>query len=211
MAKPVWTRVAVGAWMFMVVGAAFLAVKFEPAAGAFLMAGAVVGPVIGFMLLRRTTGGVFPAWRDPLLDRDLPPIDAGSTEEWLAGRGALGGGAAGSAALPAAAVRAAWWEPEPSAALADLAWKVDPDPPEALLRRATRKGLRAARRALPGRGEVRVTGDLRRRPGPDLVRVRLVVRGQADAVKPWARAAEGAFARTFEKSVGTGFRLERTG
>ena len=51
---------------------------------------------------------------------------------------------------------------------------------------------------MPGRGAVRVSGALRRRSGPDLVAVRVVVRGQADDVRPWLRDSLTSFAETFE-------------
>ncbi|HLE96754.1 MAG TPA: hypothetical protein VI997_05220 [Candidatus Thermoplasmatota archaeon] len=175
-------------------------------------AAAVVG-VLAFaglaaaLAFRWTTAGVFPAWKEPLLDPTLPPLHTGTPEEWLAGRSALGAGAAGSANLRAAAVRAMWWMPEPRAAVADLRWRVDPDPDERGLRRATRAGLRAARRSLRTRGGVRVRGAWHRVAGPDVVSVRLVVRSHGD-VKANARSAEEAFAGAFEARL-PGHRLLR--
>jgi len=166
-------------------------------------------PLVAFFLLRRSRNGVLRGWREPLMDRSLQPLDAGTPEEWLAGRGALGGGVAGSAALKSAAVRAMWHESEPSSARAELTWRVEPDPEPRALAKATRKALRAARRSLPGRGEVRVTGDLRRLPGPDRITVHLTVRGQADDVRPWARRAEDAFATEFERCLAPGRRVRR--
>lgn len=179
-------------------------------AGLILGLAFVIGaPILAFFALRRCRNGVF--WREPLLDRALPPLDVGTPEEWTDGRGALGGGVAGSAALRESYTRAMWHEAAPSTALADLSWRVDPNPAPGALKKATTKGLKPARQSLPGRGEGRVVGDLRRLAGPGRVTVRLVVRGQADDVKPWARVAEEAFARAFEDQMGRGHRVRREG
>jgi hypothetical protein len=172
---------------------------------------ALVGgiPIIGYLLLRSSRGGILSGWREPLMDASLSGLSAGTPEEWVRGRGALGAGSGGAADLKAAAVRAVWWEPEPSAAVAELRWRVSPDPPTGALARATRKATSAAKRALPGRGGVRVTGGLRRQPGPDLVVVRLVVRGQTDEIKTWVRPVEEAFAAEFGRRLGPAFQLDR--
>lgn len=156
---------------------------------------------LALFLLRRTYNGIAPEWLAPVLDPDLPPLGAGTPQEWLAGRSALGS-AGGSATLRAAAVRSAWWMPEPrSLGVADVRFRVDPDPSDRDLVRATKAGLRAARRALPGRGAVRASGGVRRVAGPDVVTVRLVVRAVGDGVA-WARLAEEAFATEFAERMG---------
>jgi hypothetical protein len=163
--------------------------------------------LLAWRLYRTSSGGIFPGWKESLLDSSLPPLDAGTPEEWVAGQGSLGGGGAASAMQAAAAYRAVWWEPEPHTAVVDLHWHVEPDPDEATLRAATKAGLRAARRGLPGRGAVRVVGQVRSQAGPDLVAIRLVVRAQGDA-QEFARAAEQAFTAAFAARL-QGHRLDR--
>ncbi|MEA3200188.1 MAG: hypothetical protein QOE90_1616 [Thermoplasmata archaeon] len=74
--------------------------------------------------------------------------------------------------------------------------------PPAVLRSATRDGLRGATRALPGRGKVRARGALEDVPGPtSLVRIHLDVRGPG-ADREWARAAAHGFGEAFARALG---------
>ncbi|HWH07752.1 MAG TPA: hypothetical protein VNX21_01035, partial [Candidatus Thermoplasmatota archaeon] len=69
------------------------------------------------------------------------------------------------------------------------------------LARATRRALRAARRALPGRGRVRATAAVRDVEGPtSVVRARVEVQG-IGADPAWAEAAARAFARRLRDEV----------
>lgn len=183
-----------------------MGLQVHPLAGALLGA-AVLAVALGVYRLERwSTGGILPGWMEPLLDERLPPIRAGTPQEWLRDQVPLGG--ISSAQMDAAAVRAVWWEPEPASAVADLRWRVNPDPSERALKVATRAALRAATRAVPGRGGVRATGGLRRVPGPDVVTVRLVVRCHTSA-DGWVRGVEEAFAREFERRLARRHALAR--
>lgn len=91
-----------------------------------------------------------------------------------------------------------WWDAERGARYdAHLAFDVPDDVAPDLLAKATKRALKAATRALPGRGKVRAKAAARDEPGPtSLVRVRLHVQG-IGAERGWAREAAEAFAKSF--------------
>lgn len=95
-----------------------------------------------------------------------------------------------------------WWDPSRWPRVdVRLAFDVPDAVDPTSLERATRRGLRAATRALPGRGKVHARAAHRDDPGPtSLVRVRLAVRGMR--VDPaWGRHAAEAFARAFSREL----------
>lgn len=95
-----------------------------------------------------------------------------------------------------------WWDVThaPRVGVA-LAFEIPDELPRDLLLAATKRGLAAARRALPGRGKVRAKAAGRDEPGPtSFVRVRLEVQGHG-ADEDWARASAEAFARAFLRAV----------
>lgn len=91
-----------------------------------------------------------------------------------------------------------WWDAERGPRYdAQLAFDIPDDVPPDTLAKATKRGLAAASRALPGRGKVRAKAAARDEPGPtSLVRVRLHVQG-IGADPTWAREAAEAFAKAF--------------
>ncbi|MEA3144371.1 MAG: hypothetical protein QOG31_1695, partial [Thermoplasmata archaeon] len=100
--------------------------------------------VLGWRVLRQGSAGI-PAWhQEAVNDRSLPSLQAGTPQEWLAGRSPLGSGGKGS--FWDANARALWWEPPFPRATAILRFTVTPAPAPGQLRKATRKVLRAARR-----------------------------------------------------------------
>lgn len=101
-----------------------------------------------------------------------------------------------------------WWDAErgPRYDVA-LAFDIPDEVPGALLAHATKRALRAATSALPGRGKARAKAAARDEPGPtSLVRVRIAVQGVgADAA--WARVAAEHFARAFLATLKKGGHL----
>lgn len=91
-----------------------------------------------------------------------------------------------------------WWDAERGARFdARVVFDVPDGISEALLHKATKRGLAAAARALPGRGKVRASAARRDDPGPmSTVSIRLVVQG-VGAEPVWAAAASEAFAAAF--------------
>lgn len=96
-----------------------------------------------------------------------------------------------------------WWDVTHAPRVgASLAFDIADEVPRGALHAATKKGLAAAKRALPGRGKVRAKAAGRDEPGPtSLVRVRLEVQGHG-ADEGWARAASEAFAAAFLRALG---------
>lgn len=99
------------------------------------------------------------------------------------------------------------WAVKDTTAVAELRFRVDPDPAVGDLRRATRAGVRAAVRLLGTGQGLRTTGDLRRVAGPDIVAVGLVLRGPAAEAR-LGDAAE-AFDLAFCAALGD-YRVTRT-
>ena len=123
------------------------------------------------------------------------------------GGGGIGGGAgmagAGFGAVASGHGVRRWWQApiEDTESEATLAFVVPREVPPRLLERATRRALRAASSAAPGRGKVRASG----RVGPEgvtrlRVEVRLSVRGEG-ADKRWALLSEAAFADAFARTL----------
>ena len=102
-----------------------------------------------------------------------------------------------------------WWWPEHGPAQATLQWRIDPAPDAPDLRRATRAGLRAARKALPGRGRVRVVAEKTRIEGSDLIVVHLMVFGTTPHPADWLGPVQAAFSGAFAASLGPHRQLTR--
>lgn len=92
-------------------------------------------------------------------------------------------------------------------AAGELRWRIDPDPSVARLRRATRTALRAAKRGCRTGDRLKVSADLRRVPGPDVVRVGLVLRGPGVG-RAQMRAVEASFEGAFREALAPRHRLE---
>lgn len=93
-------------------------------------------------------------------------------------------------------------------ATGELRWRVEPDPTVARLRRATAIAMRSAKRACRTGDRLKVSGDLRRVPGPDLVRVGLVLRGPGVG-REQMRAVEASFEAAFREALAAHHRVER--
>lgn len=100
-------------------------------------------------------------------------------------------------------VRHRWWDPDGAPRhYAHVAIEVPDAAVGRPLHRATRRALRAASRALPGRGRVRASAAVKDKEGPaSLVRVRIEVQG-VGAQPQWAEAAARAFAESLREEVG---------
>ena len=119
--------------------------------------------------------------------------------------GARGGGispgaAAGTGAgmIPGAGMAMRGPDPEPteSRVVAHVHLRVIGDVDAARLKKATAKGLDAARDKLPGRGSVRAIADAAAQAIGSRIRVELRVEG-VGADERWARVAESSFAAAF--------------
>lgn len=162
----------------------------------WLVTGVLLALALSFAALRFSPGAIRATL--PLLGRSSKPtpIPPGGSFEWQPANaptpyvyGGIG-------------IRHAWLEPE---AGRHVVARVDldiPDAvPEALLKSATRQGLRAATRAIPGRGRIRARGALEDLPGPESrVRIHLDVEGPG-ASREWARAAANGFGEGFARSL----------
>ena len=176
---------------------AIAAVLLRGVAG-MLAAAAVVALLVG----GRVAGWTLRGWTWRRLPPDAPPG---------AGRLRLRAGGSFTWEPPAAPprfptggdlVRHRWWD-------ADAAPRhhavVEVEVPDAAvgrpLARATRRALRSASRALPGRGRVRASATVRDKAGPtSLVRARIEVRG-VGADGAWAQAAARAFAERLRREL----------
>lgn len=95
-------------------------------------------------------------------------------------------------------VRHAWLEVERGRHIvAQVDLEIPDGVPDALLRSATKRGLRAATHGLPGRGKVRARGALEDLPGPtSRVRIHLDIHGFG-ADREWAQGAAHGFGEAF--------------
>jgi hypothetical protein len=100
------------------------------------------------------------------------------------------------------------WQNEKGPATAWLRWSILPVPTQKVLVRATRKALHAARRALPGRGHVRLEADEEGDPSGLMVKAHIFVYGVTPDPKTWLPSVEAAFVQAFEAAVEGEHRLK---